>query len=1422
MQRDDPYGLAEFGAELAGAKLYKNEKRLVAELTLSRLIGARETERISALLGAAVPDCAVELRAANAAALMAEGALSTVLAESWTHFSPLMRPVLINAVWEQAEPGSFAVHIPEKLYEAAKTYNGAARLTEFVHTFYGLEIQVCLVPDATLQMPNPEQTAEPARGMAERGDRQEQPERRMQTQAGTKKAAPARGGAKKATIPKDAVLLGTPAGTKLMPMQEVNEESGTVTVQGEILSMDVKLRKDESFIVALYLSDKTGTLPLKLFLRKEEKSIVERIEKCRKDGKWLVAHGRYARDDFMSMHCVFPNWLYLTEPIRREDKAEHKRVELHLHTKMSSMDGLVDPKEAIATAARWGHKAVAITDHGVVQAFPTVVAAADKLAKNGQDFKAILGVEGYLLPDCALIPMENDFCTVGLTLGGGVHKDGVFEIAAVRDRPGEETMRFHTLVNPAIPLPQALAAETNLTQAEIDAAPLLGEALHALLEFAGDAHIVFHGSETLLPIWKKAQSLSIDLPSQCVNTEMLTHYLFRALKDTGLAAASAAAGLPVPGAGAVQMADAVQALLGALSSQMRERNVRRLPLTNIVPRERVKGQRNTYHIILIAKNHEGLKNMYRLVSYAHLEHLKGVPRIPRSLLQMHREGLIIGSACEAGELFHAVLAGEPHDKLVEIAKEYDYLEIQPIGNNAFLVRNETVKDEEGLRDLNRKIVALGDELGIPVVATGDVHFLNPEDAIYRAILMSARDFKDAEQQAPLYFKTTDEMLEEFSYLGEEKAFEVVVTNPNAIADSCDRLKAFLSEKGTYAPTFEGANEELRGMAEKRAHEIYGDPLPEVVQARLEKELNSIIGNGYATLYLLAQRLVHKSNSDGYLVGSRGSVGSSFVATMAGITEVNPLQPHYVCPNCKHSDFNIDRTKYACGVDMPDADCPVCGTKYKKLGYEIPFEVFLGFKGDKTPDIDLNFSGEYQPVAHKYVEEMFGEGHAFRAGTISGLQDKTIYGYIKGYCEQQGVSFNKGETERLVAGCVGVKRTTGQHPGGIVIVPQENDIIEFSPVQYPADKKEKNTITTHFDFHAMDDRLVKLDILGHDDPTVLRMLEDLTGIDPKTIPLDDPDTMEIFRSLESLGVSLDELGCDVGCIAIPEFGTNFVRGMIMDTRPTTMEELVRISGLSHGENLWLGNAQDLIAAGTATLSQVPCTRDDIMNYLILRGGDPSMSFKTMESVRKGRGVSPEMEEAMRAIDTPEWYIDACKKIKYMFPRAHAAAYVMMAFRVAYFKVHLPLAFYSVYYTVRADAFDIAAASGGAERVLKNIKALRQKDKDKTIETKEKDLLVILEVVYEMNLRGIELLPVDLMKSKAKRFTIEGNAIRPPFSSVAGVGENAAIGIEEAQSGGPFGSVEDFRVRTKANSAVVNALRELGCLDGMPETNQLTLF
>ena len=1402
--------LDAYGVTIQGVQLYKSEKRLAVQLHFARPLHAGETAQIAAELGALMPGCSVDLQAANGLSLTADDSFAYVLSESWRYFVPQMHPVLQNAMWLEVGPDMYDVHVPEKYYAMAKSLNGVSKLCVWAKSVYNADLTVHLVADESIALPDAKRES-PCEGEAVPMRTQPSPQKKKHT-----------GGSKKPVIPKDDIIMGSPNGAKLIRMVEVDEESGTVTVQGGILSMDLKVCRDESLIVTMYLSDKSGTLPLKLFLKKEEKAVADKLEACKKEGKWLVAHGRYARDDFMSMHCLFANWIYRTEPIRRMDGAEHKRVELHLHTKMSSMDGLVDPKDAVNTAARWGHKAVAITDHGVVQAFPTVVGAADKIAKSGKDFKVILGVEGYLLPDCTLIPMESPLCAVGFTLGGGVRNDGLFEIAAIRyDQSGAED-HFYTRVNPAIPLPQALGTSLGLTQDDVDAAPLLADALASLRDFAGDAPLVFHGAAALLPFYEKAKALSLDFPECCVDTEMLTHYLFRDLKDVGIESALKTNGLEVPAPGAGNMAAAVKQLLASLCLRMRERGVTRLPLADYVPKEKVKGQRSTYHIILLAKNHEGLKNMYRLVSYAHLEHLKGVPRIPRSLLEMHREGLIIGSACEAGELFHAVLAGAERETLLSIAKEYDYLEIQPIGNNAFLVRNETVKNEEGLRDLNRTIVSLGDELGIPVVATGDVHFLEPEDSVYRAILMSARDFKDAEQQAPLYFKTTGEMLEEFSYLGEEKAFEVVVTNPNNIADSCDRLKAFLSEKGTYAPTFEGANEELRGMAEKKAHEIYGDPLPEVVAARLERELNSIIGNGYATLYLLAQRLVHKSNSDGYLVGSRGSVGSSFVATMAGITEVNPLQPHYVCPNCKHSDFDIDRTKYACGVDMPDANCPECGTPYKKLGYEIPFEVFLGFKGDKTPDIDLNFSGEYQPVAHKYVEEMFGEGHAFRAGTISGLQDKTIYGYIKGYCEQQGLTLNKGEMERLVQGCVGVKRTTGQHPGGIVIVPQENDIIEFSPVQYPADKKEKNTITTHFDFHAMDDRLVKLDILGHDDPTALRMMQDVTGLDPKDIPLDDPETMKIFRSAEPLGISLETLGCDVGSIAIPEFGTNFVRQMLMDTRPTTMEELVRLAGLSHGTDVWLGNAQDLVLSGQATLSQVICTRDDIMNYLILRGGEPLMSFKTMESVRKGKGLTPEMEEHMAKIDTPEWFVTSCKKIKYMFPRAHAAAYVMMAFRVAYYKVHLPLAFYSVYFTVRADAFDIAAAAGGAEKVLKNIKALKQKEKERTIETKEADLLVILEVVYEMNLRGIELLPVDLEKSKATRFEIEGNCIRPPFSSIAGVGTNAAIGIEEAQSGGAFGSVEDFRVRTKANSAVVTALRELGCFEGMPETNQLTLF
>jgi DNA polymerase-3 subunit alpha (Gram-positive type) len=785
---------------------------------------------------------------------------------------------------------------------------------------------------------------------------------------------------------------------------------------------------------------------------------------------------------------------------------------------------------------------------------------------------------------------------------------------------------------------------------------------------------------------------------------------------------------------------------------------------------------------------------------------------------LHREGLILGSACESGELFQAVLQKKSSELIEGIARQYDYLEIQPIENNFFMLRNNTAKDKEELRDLNRRIVCLGDELGIPVVATCDVHFLDPADNIFRKILLHSKGYEDVEFQPPLYFRTTDEMLEEFSYLGSEKAYEVVVTNSNAVADRCEELKPY--PDGTHAPKIEGAEDELKNRAVSMAHEIYGPVLPETVQARLTKELNSIITNGFASLYLMAERLVKKSVGDGYLVGSRGSVGSSFVATMAGITEVNPLPPHYVCPKCKNSEFDVGKPISSCGVDLPDKLCPVCGTKYRKLGYEIPFEVFLGFHGDKTPDIDLNFSGEYQPIAHQYTETMFGEGHAFRAGTISAVQDKTVYGYVKAYCTEMKKTISKAEIDRLVQGCSGVKRTTGQHPGGIVIVPADMDIMDFTPVQYPADQKDKGTITTHFDFHALDDRLVKLDILGHVDPTALKLLHDLTGLDPRSIPLDDEETMKLYSSAEPLKISLEELNCDVGSLGIPEVGTTFVRQMLKNTRPTTMEELVRIAGLSHGTDVWTNNAETLVLNGTATLSQVICTRDDIMNYIMAHGGEPSMAFKIMEKVRKGKGLSEEQEAYLNSINIPSWFIESCKKIKYMFPRAHAAAYVMMSFRVAFYKVHFPLQFYAVYLSVRADAFDIMLASGGAERVLKSIKTIEQKG-DSASENEQK-MVTHLEVVYEMNKRGIELLPVDLYRSDSVKFMVEGNAIRPPFSSVSGVGINAAQSIAEVCKNTVFTSIEDFETKTKANSAVVRALREIGCLDELPESSQLSLF
>ena len=1226
-----------------------------------------------------------------------------------------------------------------------------------------------------------------------------------------------------ATISKDEekLLYGKRiARAEITPMHELREDSGRVTVEGNLLAVESNpMKKGSKKVLLLFtVTDFTNTVQCKAFvfdnlIQKLEKNLQEILQ----SGGFVRVRGIYEYDKFAREPMLLVDDIMSAPAQKRRDMAEQKRVELHLHTQMSAMDGLTNVKDAIQTAAQWGHKAIAITDHGVVQAFPDAYKAG---AKN--KIKVLFGVEGYLKADSVSLSMDQTYVVFDLeTTGLKAEQGHIIEIGAVRLKDGKVEERFSTFVNAGVIIPPNIVALTGIKDDMLTDAPLTREVLQAFEEFTRGCVLVAHNASFDMGFIRthgKRYGIAFDQPS--VDTLMLSRYLLWGLKNHKLDTVCRQLDVQLKNHHrAVDDAEATAQVFLKLLARIRGLGVQEVPAILPPEEQSERGKDFLNHIVIFASTQAGMKNLYRLVSHAHIDFFHKKPQIPKSLLRLYREGLLLGSACEQGELFQAVLHNKGEDEVRDIAQWYDYFEIQPIANNAFMLRKNIVPDEETLRDLNRKIVDLGKELGKPVVATGDVHFLHPDDSVFRSILMFEMGFQDAEIQAPLYFKTTDEMLEEFAYLGEETAMEVVVHAPNAIADRCGQLKPY--PDGTFAPKIEDAEDLLRNMAVNRALELYGDPLPEVVQKRLDKELNSIINNGFASLYLMAQRLVKKSLDDGYLVGSRGSVGSSFVATMAGITEVNPLQPHYLCPNCRHSDFDVDKTKYACGVDMPDANCPVCGTKYDKAGFEIPFEVFLGFHGDKTPDIDLNFSGEYQPVAHKYVEEMFGEWHAFRAVTISGIKEKTAYAYVMKFLEHTQRNVSRHEIDRLCAGCAGVKRTTGQHPGGIVVVPIENDILEFTPVQYPADQKQKDTITTHFDFHALDDRLVKLDILGHDDPTALKMLQDITGVNPRFVPLDDPDTISLFSSAEKLGIDLTALGgCEVGSLGIPEFGTTFVRQMLMDTRPTTMEELVRIAGLSHGTDVWLNNAQKLVLDGVATLSQVICTRDDIMNYLIARDCNPSVSFKTMESVRKGKGLTDDMKAEMLAHDVPAWFIESCEKIKYMFPRGHAVAYVMMAFRVAYYKTHYPEAFYAVYYTVRADAFDVRYAVGGAQRVLENIRAIEAKGRDAS--NLESDLLTILEVVYEMNLRGIPLLPVDVYKSDATRFLVEEGGIRAPLSAVGGVGRTAALAIAQNTKGERFVSVEDFQSRTNANSGVVAALTEAGCFDALPKTNQISLF
>ncbi|MDN4594460.1 PolC-type DNA polymerase III [Polycladomyces subterraneus] len=1208
-----------------------------------------------------------------------------------------------------------------------------------------------------------------------------------------------------------------------IPIRQIQEEERRVAIKGEVFNSEVRELRSGRTLLTFNLTDFTDSIQVKVFARdKEDAAMLSRV----KDGIWVKARGSVQFDTFARELVLIANDLRETAPVRRMDTAEEKRVELHLHTSMSAMDGVYDAGDMIKRAAEWGHPAVAVTDHGVVQAFPEAYSAGKK-----HGIKVILGVEAYVVDDGVPIVMNAahrelkedtyvvfDVETTGLS---AVH-DTIIELAAVKVKNGEIIDRFESFANPHRPLTAQITELTGITDDMLEGAPEVEDVLSRFLEFVGDSVLVAHNARFdmgFLQMGVKRMGLQ-SVTNPVIDTLELARFLYPGMKNYRLNTLCKQFDIHLEQHHrAIYDAEATGYLTWKMIVDCVERDIRYLEQLNDFTGERDISRLRPFHAIILVQNETGLKNLYKLISLSHLKYFGNkTPRIPRSELIKHREGLIIGSGCEKGELYEAALQKSPQE-VEAIAQFYDYLEIQPVEVNRHLIEKGIVESEERLREANRLLVEIGEKLGKPVVATSNAHYLDEWDAIYREILVANDNrFRQTDPLPKVYFRTTDEMLEEFSYLGEDKAFEVVVANSRKIADMVEELKPFPDE--LHTPIIEGADEELRRICYETAKNTYGDPLPDIVRERLEKELNSIIKHGFAVIYLIAHKLVTKSLSDGYLVGSRGSVGSSFVATMSSITEVNPLPPHYICPNCKYNEFITDGS-VASGFDLPRKDCPECGTPLKKDGHDIPFETFLGFEGDKVPDIDLNFSGEYQPRAHKYTEELFGKDYVYRAGTISTVAEKTAYGFVKKYQEERQLNWRNAEVERMVRGCSGVKRTTGQHPGGLMVIPNNREVYDFTPIQRPADDPKSETITTHFDYHAISGRLLKLDILGHDDPTVIRMLQDLTGVDPKTIPTDDPEVLKLFSGTESLGVTPEDLGGNtMGTLGIPEFGTRFVRQMLEDTKPTTFGELVRISGLSHGTDVWLNNAQDLIRSGTAKLSEVISTRDDIMVYLIYKGLPPSKAFKIMEKVRKGKGLTDEEADFMRQHNVPEWYIESCRKIKYMFPKAHAVAYVMMAVRIAWFKVYYPAEYYATYFSVRADDFDLELVLKGKDAIRRQIEEILEKGNAAT--AKEKGLLTVLESAQEMLARGLKFGNIDLYRSDAIRFQVDGDRLLPPFSSVSGIGENAARNIVQAREQGEFLSIEDLQKRSRISSAVVEVLKKLGCLEGLPESNQLTLF
>ncbi|MEW9093900.1 MAG: PolC-type DNA polymerase III [Clostridiaceae bacterium] len=1217
-----------------------------------------------------------------------------------------------------------------------------------------------------------------------------------------------------------SILLGKNINEDWISIDSIDEPMGMVTICGDIFKRTVIETKTGRKIVSIYVTDYTGSITVKIFTRpKDEEKVLEEI----KEGLYCKIRGEAIYDNYAREVVIMARDIIKLNKIMKMDNAEEKRVELHLHTRMSAMDAMTSAENLIKRAAKWGHSAIAITDHGVVQAYPEAMDAGKK-----HNIKILYGVEAYLVDDGVPIviggegrSIDDEFVVFDIeTTGFSSINDKIIEIGAVKIKNGRITDSFSSFVNPKVTIPLKIIELTGITDEMVKDAEDIKEVLPRFLEFVGDSVVVAHNANFDVSFIKKnCKDLGLTFNNPIMDTIPLAKFLYPELKRYKLNIVAKHLGVSLENHHrAVDDAKATGEILVKSFQTLSEREIFTLENINEEYFKNIDVKTlTTYHLIILAQNMTGLKNLYKLISQSHLDHFYKRPRMPKSLIQKYKSGLIIGSACEAGEIYKEILKGKSYDELKNTVDFYDYLEIQPLENNYFMIRNGIVKDVEELKNINKKICELGERYNKPVVATCDVHFLDPEDEIYRRIIMNGQGYNDADNQPPLYLRTTEEMLKEFDYLGTEKSFEVVVKNTNKIAELIEEIKPIPDE--TFPPKIEGAEEEIREMTLNKTHGIYGDDLPEVVQKRLDKELNSIINNGYAVLYLIAHKLVDKSYQDGYLVGSRGSVGSSFVATMSDITEVNGLPPHYVCSKCKYSEFITDGS-IGSGADLPDKDCPECGNVLTKDGHDIPFETFLGFEGDKEPDIDLNFSGEYQSVVHKYTEELFGKGHVFRAGTIGTIAEKTAYGFVRKYLTEKNIHSSGAEIERLTLGCTGIKRTTGQHPGGVMVVPQDNEIFNFSPIQRPADDNNTEIITTHFDYHSISGRLLKLDILGHDDPTVLRMLQDLTGLDPKTIPLADPKVMSLFTSTEALGITKEELGCEVATYGLPEFGTKFVRQMLIDTQPKTFSDLVRISGLSHGTDVWLNNAQYYIKEGYTTLKDCIATRDDIMVYLIYKGLPPKTAFNIMEKVRKGKGLSEEHEQVMKENGVPDWYIESCKKIKYMFPKGHAVAYVMMAVRIAYFKVYYPREYYATYFSVRADDFDADIILKGIDSMLVKMEEIYAMGNNAT--PKDKGLLTTLEICHEMYLRGIKFLEADLYKSHAEKFIIEEDGIRIPLSALNGVGVNAAKNIVEGIKLGEFISKEDLKIRGKATRTVIEALDNHGCLKGMPETNQLSLF